>query len=148
MIKIGLSRFSKKILLCFKVNRSTLCALTAKIMLYTLSLLANSNFHWCKMNEIYITSFIYINKVLYKIDINFEFELIFYLADVIKATKEIRWGLEYTEHILCRQIRLPHKRHVLVMTLNCIWWWGSSSRDLGSMEYFFIPIVSWSTQTC
>ena len=30
------------------------------------------------------------------------------------------------------------KRGVLNMTLNCIWWWGSSSKDLGSVEYLFI----------
>ena len=31
---------------------------------------------------------------------------------------------------------------VLSMKLNCIWWWGSSSGDLVSVEYLFIAISS------
>ena len=27
------------------------------------------------------------------------------------------------------------------MTLNCIWWWGSSSGALENVEYFFIAIT-------
>ena len=39
------------------------------------------------------------------------------------------------------------KRNVLLMTLNCIQWWGSSSGDLGSVEYFFISITPKSMLT-
>ena len=28
------------------------------------------------------------------------------------------------------------------MTLTCIWWWGSSSEDLGSVKYSFLDIIS------
>ena len=37
------------------------------------------------------------------------------------------------------------KRRVLGMTLNCIWWWGSSSEALRNMKYPFIGITSRST---
>ena len=33
------------------------------------------------------------------------------------------------------------------MTLSSIWWWVSSSEDLGNMEYYFIPITPMSTLT-
>ena len=33
----------------------------------------------------------------------------------------------------------------LIMTLNCIWWSGSSLGNLGSMEYLFTVITSHST---
>ena len=49
-------------------------------------------------------------------------------------------GLEYGDCILCKRVRcppLPKKSGVLDMTLNCIRCWGSSSRDLGSVEYSF-----------
>ena len=39
-------------------------------------------------------------------------------------------GLEYTGHILSRVVSSVHPfppKTVLGMTLNCIWWWGSSS---------------------
>ena len=39
----------------------------------------------------------------------------------------------------------PKKFCVLDMTLNCIWWWDSSSGDLGSMEYPYIIITSMFT---
>ena len=38
------------------------------------------------------------------------------------------------------------KRGVLGITLKCIWWWGFSSGDLGSVEYPFIAITPRSTQ--
>ena len=44
-----------------------------------------------------------------------------------------RWGLEYTKWIPSKK-----KSCVLDMTLNCIWWWVSSSRALGM----------WSTLNC
>ena len=53
--------------------------------------------------------------------------------------------LEYTKCVLCRGvISPPHtlkKRDVLGMTLNCIWWWGSRSWDLQSVEFLFIAIT-------
>ena len=33
------------------------------------------------------------------------------------------------------------------MTLNCIWWWGSSPGDLESMEYLLTAIIPRSTMT-
>ena len=33
------------------------------------------------------------------------------------------------------------------MTLNCIWWWGSSAEALGITEYFFIAITPRCTLT-
>ena len=33
------------------------------------------------------------------------------------------------------------------MTLNCIWWWGSTSEVLESVEYSFISITPMSTLT-
>ena len=42
---------------------------------------------------------------------------------------------------------LLQKKLVLSMTLNCIWWWGSSSVALGSVEYLYIVMTSRSTQT-
>ena len=43
--------------------------------------------------------------------------------------------------------------HILRLTLNCIQWWGSSSRTQRSDEYFFIAITPkstliWSGSTC
>ena len=37
------------------------------------------------------------------------------------------------------------KKGVLGMTLNCIWWWGSSSEDVRKIEYSFAAITSRST---
>ena len=42
---------------------------------------------------------------------------------------------------------------VLGMTLNCIWWWGSNSGALESLEYYFILItprftLTWNGSTC
>ena len=37
-------------------------------------------------------------------------------------------------------------RSVSAMKPNCIWWWGSSSGDLGSIEYPFIAITARFTQ--
>ena len=43
--------------------------------------------------------------------------------------------LEYADFIPCRQIRWSSQKKkkmcVLGMTLNCIWWWGSSSGECG-----------------
>ena len=41
------------------------------------------------------------------------------------------WDLEYSECILWRGVSPPptKKASVLSMRLNCIWWWGSSSRE-------------------
>ena len=47
-----------------------------------------------------------------------------------------RWqGLEYTNCFLQRGKTTP-LIFVLGRTLNCIWWWGSNSGNLESMEYF------------
>ena len=52
-----------------------------------------------------------------------------------------------------RGVRHSSKVGFLCMTLNCIWWWGSSSADLGSVLYLFIEItprstLTWSGSTC
>ena len=41
--------------------------------------------------------------------------------------------------------KTPQKRGVLSMTLNCIWWWGSSFEDLERVKYRFIAITPRST---
>ena len=56
------------------------------------------------------------------------------------------WGLEYADSIPCNPSPLK-KRSVLAMALNSIWLWGSSSEDLGSVEYLFIAITLRSTLT-
>ena len=52
-------------------------------------------------------------------------------------------GLEYTDCICCRGLRLPPptKKSVLNMTLNWIWWWGCSSGNLGRVGYPFCAIT-------
>ena len=52
-----------------------------------------------------------------------------------ESTVPCLWGLEYTDSIFCRRIRAPPKGCILIITLNCIRWWGSSSGDLGSVDY-------------
>ena len=55
----------------------------------------------------------------------------------------LHWSLEYTVCILCRGEKPspPTKRVAVSMTLNCVWWWGSNSEDLGSVEYYFFAII-------
>ena len=43
--------------------------------------------------------------------------------------------------IICREVKPLIKRGAWVMTLNCIWWWGSCSAALGNVEYPFIAII-------
>ena len=63
-------------------------------------------------------------------------------------------GLESADYILLTRDKLPPtQKGVLAMTLNCIWWWRSSSGDLGTMEYPFIAItlrsnLTWSGSNC
>ena len=49
--------------------------------------------------------------------------------------------LEYADCILCRKISLLFQMGVLDMTLNCVWWWGSSFKYLESVDYPFIVIT-------
>ena len=57
-------------------------------------------------------------------------------------------GLVYADWISDKKIKLlTPKRGVLGMILNCIWWWGNSFRGLGSVNYPFVAINSWSTLT-
>ena len=39
------------------------------------------------------------------------------------------------------RIRLPPGTSVLDMTLNCIWWWGSSPETLENIEYLVNPLT-------
>ena len=58
------------------------------------------------------------------------------------------WGLEYIDWVLCIEVRpLPHKRCILDMISNWIWWWGSSSRALGNEEYLLSVITPRFTWT-
>ena len=41
----------------------------------------------------------------------------------------------------------PLPGYVLDMTLNCIWWWSTSSGALQSVEYLIVAITLRSTQT-
>ena len=43
--------------------------------------------------------------------------------------------------------KISLKRGILSMTLNCIWWWGSTSGNLESVKYPFITITSRFTLT-
>ena len=54
--------------------------------------------------------------------------------------------LEYADFIPGRNIK-PSQKSVLDMTVNGIWWWGSSSEDLESVEYHFVVIIPSSTLT-
>ena len=53
--------------------------------------------------------------------------------------------LEYADVIpfkVLKRLLLPEKKRVVLsMTLNCNWWWGSSSGNLGNVEYP-LPLVS------
>ena len=60
--------------------------------------------------------------------------------------KPCEWRLERTNCIQSRG-RTPPPICVLDMTLNFIWWWSSSSRDLGSVKHFFIAFILWSNLT-
>ena len=52
-----------------------------------------------------------------------------------------QWASKDADCFPCCGVRTPSKRDVLNMTLNCIWWWGSSSVDPISGEYVFIGIT-------
>ena len=50
-------------------------------------------------------------------------------------------------HSQLQRSKILPKRSIMGMTLNCIWWWDSSSVYLGNGEYSFIAIIPRSTQT-
>ena len=54
---------------------------------------------------------------------------------------------DYTTGTSYKDINLPLSRDIMAMTLKSIWWWGSSSGDLRSVEYLFIDIIPRSTLT-
>ena len=57
-------------------------------------------------------------------------------------------GLQYTDCIPCSGVTPPPKQWgVLGMIWSCIWWWGSCSGALGSVEYSFIVITPRFTLT-
>ena len=51
------------------------------------------------------------------------------------------WGFKYNDCTPYKGIRPSPKMCVLGMTLNCIWWWGSTTGDLGSVEYVSLPLL-------
>ena len=61
----------------------------------------------------------------------------FFFRTFLLAGFTIRWPY----HLQWGKVTPPiPKSGFLCMTLNCIWWWGSSSWDQGSVEYSFIAI--------
>ena len=68
--------------------------------------------------------------------------LIFSFSDCLHPCRQ---GLEYVDCILCRGD--PRKGRVFSMTLSCIWWSNSSSKDLRNVEYSFTAITPRSTLT-
>ena len=65
-------------------------------------------------------------------------------------------GLNYADCIPLAEGQVPPpppRRDLLAMTLNCIWWWGSSPGYLGNVKYPFIAItlrfnLTWNGSTC
>ena len=62
-------------------------------------------------------------------------------------------GLENINCYPYRGVRPPStkrkkEKDVLIMTLNCIWWWGSSSGHLGSVPLLLGPLWPWIGSTC
>ena len=55
-------------------------------------------------------------------------------------------GLKNTQTVSLQRSKNP-PMSVLIMTQNCIWWWGSSLGALGNMKYLFIAITPRSTLT-
>ena len=57
------------------------------------------------------------------------------------------WSFKIGQLFHCREIKSPNTTSVLDVTLNCIWWWGSSHGTLGNVVNPFIAIMPRSTQT-
>ena len=64
------------------------------------------------------------------------------LKTQIGLSEELRNSWQY---LLQRSKTPPHKRGVQDVTLNCMWWWGSSSASLENVAYLFIIITPRST---
>ena len=72
---------------------------------------------------------------------------------LLTQKKLVSWGCRIHQLHLYRGVRPRLPAHVLDMTLNCIWWRGSSPRSLRNIEYLFIAIalrstLTWSGGTC
>ena len=79
-----------------------------------------------------------------------------YLETVFNQTEVVYSGFSTPQHTQKPQtasVIWGHKKQnksytsVLDLTLNCIWWWGSSSGELRRVEYSFIVITLMSTLT-
>ena len=68
----------------------------------------------------------------------------YFQVDIVKLyiVQLCSWDLEYADFILCRGAGTPSKKSILVMTLECFWWWDTNSEHLGSVEHPFIAIIS------
>ena len=64
---------------------------------------------------------------------------------ILTSVLELVFTLTSRHGIRCRPQK--KKKSVLDMTLNCIWWWGSSSGNFRNEEYPFIAITPRSTRT-
>ena len=114
-------------------------------------------FRFCLKLSVNIVYYLYFRFCL-KQPVNIVYYLFVFTTDCghillvyLINTKLCRWCLEFADCIISKGIRPPtlKKREgvVLGMTLNCVWWWGSSSRDLESVEYPFIAITPRSIVT-
>ena len=84
-------------------------------------------------------------------------ELITYIGHMTHANKHYRFHspvsagpLEYTDCVSAEGVKKERNNIFLDMTVNCIWWWVSSS---GALEFTFIAITPrstliWSGSTC
>ena len=57
-------------------------------------------------------------------------------------------GLQFTDCVLCRGVRLHLKWRVFSLTLNCFWWWGPISEDLKNVETPLLPLLPGPFRHC
>ena len=77
-------------------------------------------------------------------------ELVEYLSLVLR---KILFSLQIAKLLVQQVSTLFNVKRCPGYDTTCIWWWGFSSRDLGSVEHFFIAITScstliWTGSTC
>ena len=64
------------------------------------------------------------------------------IIDIELDITQLAGTVQYTDCIFADGYELRALMSVLGMTLNCIWWLGSSTGNLGNLEYCFIAITS------